>query len=321
MHEFDVVILSWNRAELTKETVENILDQENVLVNIWLIDQGSRAEDLIVLRELAERRSNVHLHEVGKNLGVPGGRNLGMSLGKAPYIVCIDNDAIFEKQNALEVTGRRFERSPELGVIGLRYKNYYTREDDDLWWVYPKAQLSMRNDEFLTTRFMGGGHAIRRSVLEEVGGYDEKLFYYWEEVDLSNKLINHGYQIIYTPEVSFFHKVSPEARVQWKQGRFYYVTRNALYLHFKYYRDPAGMLVLAGGYLLKGLFNRIPGQALRGITGAVGMCIKAWPEIRSNQYTLNEKAREYIYRNEKLYRGSVLNRIQREVLVDLSRRG
>jgi GT2 family glycosyltransferase len=321
MYEFDVVILSWNRALLTKETIDNILCQENVRINIWIVDQGSTSENLDILHKIAAESSNIIIYEAGRNLGVPGGRNLGMSLGKAPYIVCIDNDAVFEKPNALEIIGKRFERTSNIGVIGLRYKNFFTGQDDDLWWVYPKAQLEMRDQEFFTTRYIGCGHAIRRSVLEEVGGYDEKLFFYWEEVDFSNRVINYGYQIIYTPEVAFLHKVSPEARVQWKHGRFFYVTRNALYLHFKYYKDPAGMFILAGGYLLKGIFNLIPGQALRGILSAARMCWQEWPEIGKDKYTLSDEAREYIFQNEKRYRGSWRTRIQNEVLVDLSRRG
>jgi GT2 family glycosyltransferase len=316
MTDLDIVILSWNRAELTIETINSVLLQNGVTFTIWVVDQGSREDNLTILRQ-ATKHPNVHLIEKGKNLGVPGGRNVGMRLGNARYIVCIDNDAIFQSNESLKRIVERFEKTPQIGIIGFRIKNFYTSEDDDLWWAYPKAQKVMREEEFLTTRYSGCGHAIRRSVFEKVGGYDENLFFYWEEVDFSNQAINFGYQIIYYPMVVVLHKVSPETRIRWDDNRYYYLVRNAIYLRYKYYRNIPDTFVLAVGYLIKGAFNLILNQALRGVLDSVKMCSNNLDATDKNRYILNSHARLYIQEHENRFRGNLLSRMRSEVFVKL----
>src|SRR5688572_14340915 len=77
----DVVILSWQRVEMTLATIDNIASQEGVVVDIWVVDQGSDESTILQLRKAAERQTNCHLIELGKNVGVPGGRNVGISRG------------------------------------------------------------------------------------------------------------------------------------------------------------------------------------------------------------------------------------------------
>jgi GT2 family glycosyltransferase len=313
----DVVILSWNRAKLTIETIENVLNQEGVQPRIWIIDQGSTLDNLELIRSTTNNNDYISIKELGNNLGVPAGRNVGMKLGKEKYIVSIDNDAIFESPNAMRDIVDLFETQPDVGVIGLRIKNYYTKTDDELGWTYPKAQLPMRDQQFLTTRFPGGAHAIRRKVVNEAGDYDERLFFYWEEVDLSYRVLNLGYKIIYAPSIAILHKISPESRISWGSERFYYVTRNAIYLQYKYYKKPLRTLMIAMGYIIKGMYNRAPIQAVKGTIDAIKMCITAWSEINSDTYILNEQARSYIWENERRYRGSLWNRVKNEVFTQL----
>jgi GT2 family glycosyltransferase len=318
MQKLDVVILSWNRTELTLETVESIQNQAGVRPIFWIIDQGSEPECINRLRILEDRHENIHLYESNRNLGVAGGRNLGMRLGKEGFIVCIDNDAIFHSHNELKKAIQRFDNRHDIGAVGFRLINYFTGEDDLDWWVYPKSQWDMRDQGFFTTRFPGGAHVIRREIFEKTRGYDERLFFYWEEVDLSNQIINLGYKIQYDPSIIVLHKTSPEGRVLWTENRYYYYTRNALYLRMKYYRSPKDFLSYSMGYLLKGARNNVTGQAIRGINDAVKMIIHSWSIISNDEYRLSDRARKYIAEHEDRYRGNIWQRLKSEVLVKVS---
>jgi GT2 family glycosyltransferase len=317
----DVVILSWNRTEKTIETINSVLTQEEVTPWIWLVDQGSDTPHLESMRVIASKHNNVHLEELGANIGVPGGRNRGMRLGYADVIVSIDNDAILESPYAFRDIIQHFESDPKLGVLSLRIKNFYTGEDDNLSWIYPKAQRSMREQSFLTTRFPGGAHALRREALKKTGEYDEIMFFYWEEVDLSYRFIIQGYHIRYDPGIAILHKISPEARVSWEKDRYYYTTRNAIYIKFKYEQNIIKAIIVGLGYLIKGIYNRVPSQALNGFRDGIRMCKTAWSEIRNGTYKLNQQARSYIWENEKRYRGSLWQRLKTEVFSNLPGRG
>lgn len=306
---FDVVILSWNRTRDTLAAARSANEQEGVDVSVWVVDQGSEDECLARLRRESGTGEFV-LVELGHNHGVAGGRNIGMKLGKAPWVVCLDNDAEFESRGALAHVARSFAGDSSLGAIGFRIRNYFTGHDDPSCWVYPRPLKTESDRRFPAARYCGAGHALRREALERTSLYDENLFFYWEELDLSYQMIDAGYSIVYDPEVVVLHKVSPEARTNWSKDRFYYLVRNALYLDFKYYASIHRLLLRAAGYLVKGTRNRVPSQVVKAYRDAFRLCLGLSP----SRALLSKDAREYVHRYDTLPRGSMLHRVRDEVL-------
>ncbi len=310
----DVVILSWNRLENTLEAISSVRDQVGVAPRIWVVDQGSEPDCIGVLREWAKRDSRIRLRELGRNLGVAAGRNRAMALGSAEYIVAIDNDAVFQDKHALGLVAERFREDPELAVVAFRIKNYHTGQDDRLLWVYPRQLLGKSAQSFRCARFAGCGHGIRRSVLAKTRGYDERLFFFWEELDLSYQLIELGYRILYDPTIVVLHKVSPERRTSWKGDRFYFLVRNALYLDWKYFRSPLRIVRMAIGYQFKGLRNGVVNQAVSGTLDAFSMMRMPRKERRR---PLSKQALGYLWENDLSYRGSEWRRLWTEVFEKL----
>ena len=314
-NQVDVVILSWNRVESTIATLDNIFSQVGVKFKIWIIDQASNEKTIQSLRAYARKNaSTVELVELKRNLGVAGGRNHGMRLGNAEFVVCIDNDAIFETQTAIADTAQRFRLDNDIAVIGYKIKNYFTNIADRPNWAYPRQLMNRQNEEFLTSRFCGAAYAIRRSALEKTLYYDDRLFFYWEELDLSYQLINLEYKIIYYPEACVLHKVDPEQRVNWKGNRYYYLVRNALYLDWKYYRSLKRQILYSAGYFVKGVVNGVVLQFFKAIVDAVKMS----RSLKDDSLLLHEAARDYIFNNDVVYRGSLFERLKREVFERLN---
>jgi GT2 family glycosyltransferase len=315
MTSVDAVVLCWNRIVPTFETIDNLLGQKDVELTIWLVDQGSEPEAVIQLQKRAAQESRIRLIELANNVGVGGGRNIGMRAGLAEVIVCVDNDAVFASTHSLREVANQFDNQGKLGALGFRIENFQTNDLDLGSWVYPKALLRMSNQPFLATRFCGAGHAIRRSAFEKTSGYDESLFFYWEELDLSYQLIELGYEIGYEPNIVVRHKTSPEGRTEWRGLRFYYLVRNAIYLDWKYFRSLSRLVIRAGGYLLKGIYNGILSQALQGIQDSIRMAKRLNP---TDQPRLSSESLTYIRNNDLKYRGGFWDRLQREVFVSLS---
>jgi len=310
----DAVVLSWNRITDTIESLDSLLHQQRVITNITLVDQGSDLEPLSDLRKYAARFAEVHLIELGENLGVAAGRNKGIRAGSAEIIISIDNDAVFTSPTNLHEVTKRFEEDPKLGALGFRVERGDSGKLDPGSWVYPKSLLPRQHERFLATRFCGAGHAIRRSAYEKTAGYDERLFFFWEELDLSYQLIQQGYSIGYDPSIVVKHKMAQEGRTHWRGNRFYFLVRNALFLDWKYFGSPLRLSAMATGYLIKSLYNRVTAQGLRGARDAYGMIRAAGPE---GQTPIDSKAIAYIRENDLKYRGSLVTRIVREVVAPL----
>lgn len=282
--------------EETIGAISSTLEQRGVEKHVLVVDQGSEAAQLARLRRFVEDRPVV-LEEVGCNVGVPAGRNIASRMGRAPYIVALDNDAVFGGPDMLHRAVARLEAEPGLGAIGFRILNYFTGRDDPLSWGYPRALMHRSAEEFPAAQFVGAGHALRRAAFEAAGGYDDRLFFAWEELDLSYRMLNLGYEIRYVPDVVVLHKVSPEERMRWDAGRFYYTVRNRLYIHWKYGAPAWRVCRSACGFLIKGIYNRAATQTLKGIADAYRMSrdFRA-SEAQSSLCTLHDDVRNYIRR-------------------------
>jgi GT2 family glycosyltransferase len=312
----DVVILSLDRPELTVETIENVLDQDRIQAHIWVVDQGSSQETITSLRQTAMTNPQITLKELGVNIGVPAGRNAGIRAGTSPIVVSIDNDAIFHSPSDLASAVEILENKPEVAVISFRIENYFTGKLDMSSWVFPKTLLPKSHESFLGTRFTGGAYAMRRNAFEASRGYDESLFFYWEELDLAYQFIQQGFVISYEPSIVVRHKVAPEKRTNWKDKRFYYLVRNALYLDWKYFGSRSKLTTLAAGYLVKGLCNGVLSQAIAGIRDGMRMAGRL---NLSDRVILSSEALAYIWQNDLKHRGNVWQRMMREVLTPLPR--
>jgi GT2 family glycosyltransferase len=306
----DVIILSWNRVADTLAAIESAALQKGVDQHIFIVDQGSTPESIAQLEELVARTPCARLRKLSSNSGVAGGRNIATGMGEAPYVVALDSDAVFEDENTLARAVAHLQASPDLCAIGFRIKNFFTGQNDETSWDY--AGRTCPDHRFDTTRFIGAGHAVRRAAFEAVGGYDARLFFCGEELDLCYRMLNLGMRIEYCPDVAVLHKVSLQHRVFWNRGRFFYTVRNALYTLYKFGEPSPRLVVAALAFLVKGLRNGLADQALRAIGASVKMSRAfAVSTEDKNHYRLSALTRDYIARCEHSRQASVTTKFRR----------
>jgi len=309
----DVVVLSLDRLHDTHECIDSILAQDHPQVRLWVLDQGSEPATVASLRQRSLADSFAFV-EVGR-IGVAAGRNRGYRMGKAPLIVALDNDAVLSDAGVLTRIGQRFAADARLGVLAFAVHDYARGGPDVGSWGYPWPVASHFKQEFLAARFCGAGHAVSRAAFTASPGYDEQLFFFGEELDLSWSLISLGYEIRYVPEVAVRHKSSQERRISWAEGRYYYNVRNMLYLQRKYWHDPWMLLEYLLGYLIKGLGNGLFRATLKGVRDGLRMQARG-----EGAAVLDEAARAYVFAHEYAPRGSAWRRFRREVVLRLSPR-
>jgi len=307
----DIVILSLNRIEDTIAAISSALEQKGVTKHIWVVDQASDARQHARLQAFV-RGKPVILKSLPQNVGVSAGRNIASRMGAAPYIVAVDNDAVFNNPHALERAITHLEADPMLGAVGFRILNYSSRDDDASSWVYHQDIMDHASREFPTAQFVGAGHAMRRAAFEASGGYDDELFFALEELDLSYRILNAGYKIKYTPDVVVLHKISPECRIQWRDGRYYYTVRNRLYIHWKYGATFWRFARSASGFLIKGAYKRVFGQALSGLVDAIHLC-RRFNRSTSDKslYVLQQDVKDYILKCNPHDQASIWERLRR----------
>jgi GT2 family glycosyltransferase len=265
-YDADVVILSLDRAEETVAAICSALAQTGVLRHVFIVDQGSRPENLARLAQVVAGRQDATLVALARNHGVAGGRNRGSALGHGRVIFGLDNDAEFADATMLSRAVAALDDDPALAAVGCRILLASRDADDMSSWGYPTSLLPRAAGSFDTVTFVGAGHAIRRAAWD---GYDEALFFCWEEFDFCLRAIDRGWRIRYRGDVAVRHKVCPERRVTWTGTRWYHFVRNRLYIERKWGARWFDLLPRVGFYLIKGTRNGLLIQTARAIPAAI----------------------------------------------------
>jgi N-acetylglucosaminyl-diphospho-decaprenol L-rhamnosyltransferase len=163
----------------------------------------------------------------GANVGFGAGCNLGAAAGSAPYVLLLNPDAAAEPGTVAglaaalarhpraaaiasevgdEPVRRRFPtllRAPlEPGVAGRLDERWYRRHPGPVEWLSAPCLL------------------LRRDAFDEVGGFDERYFLYWEEVDLAKRLQAAGWELRWVPGFPARHESggSGAGRAAWAAG-------------------------------------------------------------------------------------------------------
>jgi GT2 family glycosyltransferase len=191
-YDADVVILSLDRADETAAAIRSALAQHGVSRHVFVVDQGSRPDTLARLAHEVAGRHDATFVALDRNHGVAGGRNRGSSLGHGRIIFGLDNDAEFADATTLARAVAALDDDAALAAIGCRILLYAQDVDDLSSWGYPASLLPRAGESFDSITFVGAGHAIRRAAWD---GYDEALFFCWEELDFCLRAIERGWRI------------------------------------------------------------------------------------------------------------------------------
>jgi GT2 family glycosyltransferase len=214
------IIITYNREADTLELLQNIcslakatdLLQEIIVVNNASTDSYSRVKAFVAGNQLLP----FLYFDAPENLGVTKGRNYALQYATGDICIFLDDDALLQNNDALEQVLRAFSKpgfnGRETAIVSFKvlYHSNLAMQQNAL--PHKNYHAFKNKDCFFTYFFAGGAHAIKRTLLEEVGLLPEEFFYGMEEYDLSYRLINKGFCIRYDAGIVMLHKESPLGR-------------------------------------------------------------------------------------------------------------
>jgi len=216
--EIDVIIVTFNSGKKIVSCLEGLLSSTYPakLLNLCIVDNASADSTVEVVKKEQGRLGNVRLLRSNRNLGFGTAVNLGVKSGTAPYILLLNPDAVVEA----ETISRLIKRARYADSLG--YCAWEARQQP---FEHPKSYDPITLDaEWVSAACC----LFRRSAFEQVGGFDETIFLYGEDVDLSWRLRGHGYRLMYIPEARVNH-YSYERKHEIKPAQFYHsIISNAI---------------------------------------------------------------------------------------------
>lgn len=152
---------------------------------------------------MLKKYPNIILVSNPDNPGFGASNNLGFATENSDYVLFVNNDVEFIEPVFKELIAE-FVKDSNIGCIGIKQDggspSFFCK------MTAPKGTKLDKFDEryhFISGAFM----FFKSSIFCEIGMFDPKMFMYFEEFDVSERLISHGYKTIFVDKLHFLHKV------------------------------------------------------------------------------------------------------------------
>lgn len=252
-----VIITMGNRPEELRALIDSVAKQDGDPVRIAVVGNGS---------PVPEVPEGVRTTELPENLGIPGGRNVGIEMfgpagREVDILLFLDDDGLLARTDTAELCREAFTADPELGIVSFRIADPDTGETQRRHVPRLRASDPMRSSR--VTTFLGGANAVRTRVFADAGLLPADFFYAHEETDLAWRALNAGWQIDYRSDMVLYHPTTAPSR-----HAVYHrmVARNRVWLARRNLPLPL-VPVYLGVWLLLTLLRRPSGAALKAWFG------------------------------------------------------
>ncbi|BCU69061.1 glycosyltransferase family 2 protein [Stygiolobus caldivivus] len=212
MDEITIVIINYNGLELLKKYLRSVLDTDYPNKEVVVVDNGSKDGSVEYLKSLG-----VRVIPLDKNYGPAYARNVAIKTFKTKYMAFLDNDVYTPKDWLLPLY-EVISSDERVAACQSLYTDWpYGEEPREIPWFSTAAALT------------------RRDYIEKVGGFDDYLFFYWEDADLSWRLYRAGYKVLMVPKSKVLHEVHGTFKKLPSPFTSYLLMRNQLLLLLSYY--------------------------------------------------------------------------------------
>ena len=222
--DISVIFINYKTEKLTIAAINSVIEKtEGLDYEIFVVDNNSQDGSI----EAIEREfPDINIIKNPINAGFGAANNLAIKQAIGKYILCLNTDTLFIN-NALKEFFDFMESDETVGVCGgnlydedlkpamsySKFPNFWNCQSFS--WLLKKVFPVLRNHKELKSAkevdFISGADIVfRKSVLDEVGLFDEQFFMYCEETDLCLRIKKAGYKIkaIPAPKIIHYHEKS-----------------------------------------------------------------------------------------------------------------
>lgn len=238
--DLSIIIPSFNTKKLLKECLESVISNQpsatrkKPTTEIIVVDNGSTDSSVDYLKKVAKDKT-IQIILLDQNWGFAGAVNRGINKATGKLILLLNSDTLVQK-NTLKRTIEFAQEHPQ-SIIGLQLvnpdksiqpsvyhfpsisgaiKEFWLEKKDSYQKYYPQSKKPIKVDAVT-----GAAMLIPKKIIKKVGSFDEKYFFYFEDLDYCHRVRKKGFEVYYLPSAKVFHhhgaagKEMPEITHQW----------------------------------------------------------------------------------------------------------
>lgn len=220
--DLSIIIVSYNTSQITKNCIESVilsLENYELRYEIIVIDNDSADDSVEQLKILKAKYKQIQLLESAKNIGFGPANNLGVKKSTGNFVLLLNSDTVV-LNDAIQKLLEFAKSNPEAHFVGGKLLNkdmspqpsaapFYSLPTvfaalflkGDYWGLTRSSPIKTRKVDWVS----GACILTKKSYFEKLGGFDEDVFLYMEEVDLLYRAKQMGMNTYFYPEARFIH--------------------------------------------------------------------------------------------------------------------
>lgn len=243
-----VIIVNYNGLRFLQNCLASLEKQSYPVsrFEIILVDNGSTDGSIEFIRN---NWTEVRIIDAKKNLGFAAGNNLGFDHANGEFFALLNNDTEVP-ENWLSTLVVSILESSAIGLVTCKilfHADRHTinstglqllsdgRGNDRGFREKDSGQYNLKEDVFGAC---GASVLIRKKMLTDIGYFDERLFMYYEDLDLAWRAKLKNWRCVYTPETVVYH-IHCGSSGEWSDFFTFHVERNRALISIK--NAPLGM--------------------------------------------------------------------------------
>ena len=288
--DLTIIIVNWNSAQMLENCLRSIQQWiTGISYEAIVVDNGSAEEDRRLLREKVQNEFLwAKFIFSDENLGFARANNLALKSAAGDYILLLNPDTCFINAGFERLLG--VFALGDVGIVHCKLLNEDKTTQPSLYHfprltnilvtslllhkILPKNisrrfQFSIEDHQLPQTPdwVMGAFMLLPKEVMLKVGGFDEQIFMYGEDLDLCFRIEQLGLKIFYVPNFAIVHYGGESGKQVWSDAeREGLVYKAIIYFYRKHFGN--GQLVMARVIFAAGAILRLLvsgfGSILRG---------------------------------------------------------
>jgi GT2 family glycosyltransferase len=216
---------------------------------VIVVDNGSTDDSINKVRQ---NFPTVLVIEAGRNLGFSAANNRALAKATGDFVLLVNTDALLETSCARKLLDL-MTAVPRIGMAGPQLLNEDGTPQTSYEAVptiatetlnrsllkrlfpgrYPRKDRGLSGPEPVEA-LIGAVMMIRKTALDQVGGFDEDYFFFLEETDLAVRLRAAGWKVVHEPRASAVHLQGATAKTYQAAARIEFYRSRYLFFHKHY---------------------------------------------------------------------------------------